>query len=127
MDHVEKRADTMAKIIRENADTINEKEMLLAELINDELLREDIPFNQKLQIIKQVMELVEIQEPLTKEERLEIVWEHKNLFSIRTINLDTGKSEISWKKEELARYCDMYGVTIEAFVHWKLGRHFVSE
>ncbi|MCO5478604.1 hypothetical protein ACK4CS_08960 [Enterococcus gallinarum] len=127
MDHVEKRADTMAKIIRENTDTINEKEMLLAELINDELLREDIPFNQKLQIIKQVMELVEIQEPLTKEERLEIVWEHKNLFSIRTINLDTGKSEISWKKDELARYCDMYGVTIEAFVHWKLGKHFVSE
>ncbi|MCO5477945.1 hypothetical protein NG891_14445 [Enterococcus gallinarum] len=127
MDHVEKRADTMAKIIRENADTINEKEMLLAELINDELLREDITFNQKLQIIKQVMELVEIQEPLTKEERLAIVWEHKNLFSIRTINLDTGKSEISWKKEELARYCDMYGVTIEEFVHWKLGRHFVSE
>lgn len=127
MDHVEKRADTMAKIIRENADTINEKEMLLAELINDELLREDITFNQKLQIIKQVMELVEIQEPLTKEERLAIVWEHKNLFSIRTINLDTGKSEISWKKDKLARYCDMYGVTIEDFVHWKLGRHFVSE
>ncbi|WP_368264574.1 hypothetical protein [Enterococcus innesii] len=120
MDCVEKRADTMAKIIRENTDTINEKEMLLAELINDELLREDITFNQKLQIIKQVMELVEIQEPLTKEERLAIVWEHKNLFSIRTINL-------GWKKEELARYCDMYGVTIEAFVHWKLGRHFVSE
>ena len=64
------------KIIRENTDTISDKEMLLAELINDELLREDITFNQKLQIIKRVMELVEIQEPLTKEERFEIVWEY---------------------------------------------------
>ncbi|MDT2680038.1 hypothetical protein [Enterococcus gallinarum] len=127
MNCVEKRADTVAKIIRENTDTINEKEMLLAELINDELLREDIPFNQKLQIIKRVMELVEIQEPLTKEERFKIVWEYKNLFSIQTINLDTGKSEIAWKKEELERYCNMHEVTMEEFIHWKLGRAFVNE
>lgn len=51
MDIVEKRSDTIAKIIRENTDIISDKEMLLAELINDELLREDITFNQKLQII----------------------------------------------------------------------------
>lgn len=122
MDIVEKRSDTIAKIISENTDTISDKEMLLAELINDELLSEDITFNQKLQIIKRVMELVEIQEPLTKEERFEIVWEYKNLFSIRTINLDTGKSEITWKKDELECYCNMHGVTMEEFIHWKLGR-----
>ncbi|HEA4102831.1 TPA: hypothetical protein U2K93_001978 [Enterococcus faecalis] len=122
MDIVEKRSDTIAKIIRENTDTISDKEMLLAELINDELLGEDITFNQKLQIIKRVMELVEIQEPLTKEERFGIVWEYKNLFSIRTINLDTGKSEIAWKKDELELYCNIHGVTMEEFIHWKLGR-----
>ena len=66
------------------------------------------------------MKLVEIQEPLTKEERFEIVWEYKNLFSIWTINLDTGKSEITWKKDELERYCNMYGVTLKEFINWKL-------
>lgn len=123
MDIVEKRSDTIAKIISENTDTISYKEMLLAELINDELLSEDITFNQKLQIIKRVMELVEIQEPLTKEERFEIVWEYKNLFSIRTINLDTGKSEITWKKDELERALLQHAWSNDGRIHsletWK--------
>lgn len=121
MDIVEKRSDTIAKIIRENADTTLDKEMLLAEMINDEILRDDITYSQKLQIIRRVTELVENQVPLTKEERFKNVWEYKGWFSIRTINLDTGKSEIAWKKDELERYCKTYGVTLEEFVKWKLG------
>ncbi|WP_270277508.1 hypothetical protein [Enterococcus casseliflavus] len=126
MDIVEKRSDTIAKIIRENADTTLDKEMLLAEMINDEILRDDITYSQKLQIIRRVTELVENQVPLTKEERFKNVWEYKGWFSIRTINLDTGKSEIAWKKDELERYCKTYGVTLEEFVNWKLGINLVN-
>lgn len=126
MDIVEKRSDTIAKIIRENADTTLDKEMLLAEVINDEILRDDITYSQKLQIIRRVTELVENQVPLTKEERFKNVWEYKGWFSIRTINLDTGKSEIAWKKDELERYCKTYGVTLEEFVNWKLGIDLVN-
>lgn len=126
MDIVEKRSDTIAKIIRENADTTLDKEMLLAEMINDEILRDDITYSQKLQIIRRVTELVENQVPLTKEERFKNVWEYKGWFSIRTINLDTGKSEIAWKKDELERYCKTYGVTLEEFVNWKLGIDLVN-
>lgn len=126
MDIVEKRSDTIAKIIRENADTTLDKEMLLAEMINDEILRDDITYSQKLQIIRRVTELVENQVPLTKEERFKNVWEYKGWFSIRTINLDTGKTEIAWKKDELERYCKTYGVTLEEFVNWKLGIDLVN-
>ncbi|MUN92110.1 hypothetical protein [Enterococcus gallinarum] len=126
MDIVEKRSDTIAKIIRENADTTLDKEMLLAEMINDEILRDDITYSQKLQIIRRVTELVENQVPHTKEERFKNVWEYKGWFSIRTINLDTGKSEIAWKKDELERYCKTYGVTLEEFVKWKLGIDIVN-
>lgn len=126
MDIVEKRSETIAKIIRENADTTLDKEMLLAEMINDEILRDDITYSQKLQIIRRVTELVENQVPLTKEERFKNVWEYKGWFSIRTINLDTGKSEIAWKKDELERYCKTYGVTLEEFVNWKLGIDLVN-
>lgn len=126
MDIVEKRSDTIAKIIRENADTTLDKEMLLAEMINDEILRDDITYSQKLQIIRRVTELVENQVPLTKEERFKNVWEYKDWFSIRTINLDTGKSEIAWKKDELERYCKTYGVILEEFVNWKLGIDLVN-
>lgn len=126
MDIVEKRSDTIAKIIRENADTTLDKEMLLAEMINDEILRDDITYSQKLQIIRRVTELVENQVSLTKEERFKNVWEYKGWFSIRTINLDTGKSEIAWKKDELERYCKTYGVTLEEFVKWKLGIDIVN-
>ncbi|MDC4247620.1 hypothetical protein [Enterococcus faecium] len=117
MEFLEKRAGTIAKAIRENADTTFAKEILLAELIDDE---------QKLKIINRVTELVETQAPLTKEERFKIVWEYKNWFSIRTINLDTGKSEIAWKKDELERYCKTYGVALEEFVNWKLGIELVN-
>lgn len=126
MDVVKKRSDTIAKIVRENTDTARDKEDILSEMIDDELLRKDLTFNQKLKIIRRVTELVENQEPRTKEERLKSVWEHKNRFSIRTINLETGKAEISWKKDELERYCTMYGVTIDEFVYWKLGIDLVD-
>lgn len=125
MNIVDDRSDTIAKIIREDADTTFDKEILLAELIDDELLREDITFKQKLQIIKRVTELVESQAPLTKEERFRTIWEYKNRFSVRTINLDTGKSEIAWKKDELESYCKTYGVALEEFVNWKLGINLV--
>lgn len=125
MNIVEDRSDTIAKIIREDADTTFDKEILLAELIDDELLREDITFKQKLQIIKRVTELVESQAPLTKEERFRTIWEYKNRFSVRTINLDTGKSEIAWKKDELESYCKTHGVALEEFVNWKLGINLV--
>lgn len=125
MNIVEDRSDTIAKIIREDADTTFDKEILLAELIDDELLREDITFKQKLQIIKRVTELVESQSPLTKEERFRTIWEYKNRFSVRTINLDTGKSEIAWKKDELESYCKTHGVALEEFVNWKLGINLV--
>ncbi|EPH91089.1 hypothetical protein D922_02760 [Enterococcus faecalis 06-MB-DW-09] len=121
MNIVEDRSDTIAKIIREDADSTFAKEILLAELIDDELLREDITFKQKLQIINRVTELVESQAPLTKEERFRTIWEYKNRFSVRTINIDTGKSEIAWKKDELESYCKTHGVTLEEFVNWKLG------
>lgn len=126
MNIVEDRSDTIAKIIREDADSTFAKEILLAELIDDELLREDITFKQKLQIINRVTELVESQAPLTKEERFRTIWEYKNRFSIRTINLDTGKSEIAWKKDELESYCKTHGVTLEEFVNWKLGIDLVN-
>lgn len=126
MNIVENRSDTIAKIIREDADSIFAKEILLAELIDDELLREDITFKQKLQIINRNTKLVESQAPLTKEERFRTIWEYKNRFSIRTINLDTGKSEIAWKKYELGSYCKTHGVTLEEFVNWKLGIDLVN-
>ncbi|MDB1688365.1 hypothetical protein [Enterococcus casseliflavus] len=125
MNIVENRSDTIAKIIREDADTTFDKEILLAELIDDELLREDVTFKQKLQILKRVTELVESQAPLTKEERFRTIWEYKNRFSVRTINLDTGKSEIAWKKDELESYCKTHGVALEEFVNWKLGINLV--
>lgn len=120
---IEKRANTIATMIRKNADTTLDKELLLMEMINDELLRKDLSFNQKLQIIKKAAELIECQEPLTKEERFKTVWEYENWFTIKTINMETGESEISWKKHELERYCKMYGVTIEEFINWKLEKN----
>lgn len=126
MEIIEKRANTIAKIIRENAKTDFDKELILAEQIDDELLSKDLTLSQKIQIIQKALNLIEIQEPLTKEERFEKVWESKNWFSIRTINLDTGKSEIAWKKDELENSCKMYGVKIEEFIQWKLGINLVN-
>ncbi|WP_429969352.1 hypothetical protein [Enterococcus sp. AZ136] len=126
MDTVEKRSHVIARLIRENADTTFAKELLLGELIEDELMSKDVTFDQKLQIINRVTELVKNQLPLTKEERFERIWEYKNFFSIRTIDLNTGKSDISWKKDELEGYCKTHGVTLEEFVSWKLGIDLVN-
>lgn len=120
MDPIEKRSNTMAKILRDNADTVYAKELLLAEMIDEELMRRDVSFNQKLQIVKRVLDLVEIQEPRSKEDRYMNVASYEERFTINIINLKTGKLESAWDKYELKRYCEIYGITLEEFINWKL-------
>lgn len=120
MDPIEKRSNTMAKILRDNADTVYAKELLLAEMIDEELMRRDVSFNQKLQIVKRVLDLVEIQEPRSKEDRYMNVASYEERFTINIINLKTGKLESAWDKDELKRYCEIYGITLEEFINWKL-------
>ena len=120
MDPIEKRSNTMAKILRDNADTVYAKELLLAEMIDEELMRRDVNFNQKLQIVKRVLDLVEMQEPRSKEDRYRNVASYEERFTINIINLKTGKLESAWDKDELKRYCEIYGITLEEFINWKL-------
>lgn len=120
VDPIEKRSNTMAKILRDNADTVYAKELLLAEMIDEELMRRDVSFNQKLQIVKRVLDLVEIQEPRSKEDRYMNVASYEERFTINIINLKTGKLESAWDKDELKRYCEIYGITLEEFINWKL-------
>lgn len=120
MDPIEKRSNTMAKILRDNADTVYAKELLLAEMIDEELMRRDVNFNQKLQIVKRVLDLVEMQEPRSKEDRYRNVASYEGRFTINIINLKTGKLESAWHKDELNRYCEIYGITLEEFINWKL-------
>lgn len=119
MDPIEKRSNTMAKILRDNADTVYAKELLLAEMIDEELMRRDVNFNQKLQIVKRVLDLVEMQEPRSKEDRYRNVASYEGRFTINIINLKTGKLETAWDKNELKRYCEIYGITLEEFINWK--------
>lgn len=120
VDPIEKRSNTMAKILRDNADTVYAKELLLAEMIDEELMRRDVNFNQKLQIVKRVLDLVEMQEPRSKEDRYRNVASYEERFTINIINLKTGKLESAWDKDELKRYCEIYGITLEEFINWKL-------
>ena len=120
VDPIEKRSNTMAKILRDNADTVYAKELLLAEMIDEELMRRDVNFNQKLQIVKRVLDLVEMQEPRSKEDRYRNVASYEGRFTINIINLKTGKLESAWDKDELNRYCEIYGITLEEFINWKL-------
>lgn len=120
VDPIEKRSNTMAKILRDNADTVYAKELLLAEMIDEELMRRDVNFNQKLQIVKRVLDLVEIQEPRSKEERYMSVASYEERFTINIINLKTGKLESAWDKDELKRYCEIYGITLEEFINRKI-------
>ncbi|EGO8497456.1 hypothetical protein DBN64_13285 [Enterococcus faecalis] len=120
METIEKRANIIAELFRKNSDSEEGKEFILVDLIQDELFRGDLSFEDRIVVVSQSLEIIRNQKPRTKIERLESVWESKNWFSCRTINPDSGKSEISWKKDDLESYCKTEGVTLEEFINWKV-------
>lgn len=101
---IEERANALAELYRENSGSEEGKDFILGDLIQDELFREELCFEDRIVVISQSLELIRKQKPRTKKERLEAIWERKNWFSCRTINQETGETEISWKKDELESY-----------------------
>ncbi|HHJ3433242.1 TPA: hypothetical protein ACQJHO_000812 [Enterococcus faecium] len=117
---IEERAKALAELYRENSGSEEGKDFILGDLIQDELFREELCFEDRIVVISQSLELIRKQKPRTKKERLEAIWERKNWFSCRTINQETGETEISWKKDELESYCKTEGITLEEFINWKI-------
>ncbi|HIB1899810.1 TPA: hypothetical protein ACWWDF_002431 [Enterococcus faecium] len=93
---------------------------LMSEAIDNELNRDGLSFENKLEVIKRAIELIEKQEPKTKQERFEDVWKSKNFFSKKGIDPVTGEEEIFWEKYSLESYCQNEGVSLQEFLDWKV-------
>lgn len=119
---IEERAERFANFWRntEHAANSADSATLMAEFIEDELGREGLSFENKLEVVKQGITIILKQEPKTKDERLENIWKNKNFFSKRGIDVETGEETVFWDKYSLERDCEDEGVTLEEFIEWKL-------
>ncbi|MGK0607286.1 hypothetical protein [Enterococcus gilvus] len=88
---IEKRANQLAKYWRNIEPTEKEDSTyLMAELIEDELTREGLSFEDKLEVVKRSISLIEKQPPKTKKERLEAISSNEPYFSKQGINVSSG-------------------------------------
>lgn len=120
---IEERAEQFANFWRNTEHTASNPEdaaTLMAEVIEDELGREGLSFENKLEVVKQGIAIIQKQEPKTKNERLENVWKSKNFFSKRGIDVETGEETVFWDKYALERDCEDEGVTLKEFIEWQL-------
>lgn len=120
---IEERAEHFANFWRDTEHSASDSEdaaTLMAEIIEDELGREGLSFENKLEVVKQGIAIIQKQEPKTKTERLESVWKNKNFFSKRGIDVETGKETVYWDKYALKGDCEDEGVTLEEFIEWQL-------
>ena len=118
---IEKRSERLAKYWRNTKPEGNEDSAyLMAELIEDELTREGLSFEGKLEVIKRGISIIEKQEPKTQKERLEAIAKNEPYYSRRGINVNSGKEEEYWGKYDLERACEEEGILLQDFIDWKL-------
>ncbi|MGM0175659.1 hypothetical protein [Enterococcus sp. DIV0800] len=118
---IEKRANQLAKYWRNIEPTEKEDSTyLMAELIEDELTREGLSFEAKLEVIKRSISLIEKQPPKTKKERLEAILSNEPYFSKQGINVSSGQEETYWGKYDLERACEEEGIPLQEFIDWKI-------
>ncbi|ELS0478077.1 hypothetical protein R4Y59_002685 [Enterococcus faecalis] len=75
------RAEIIAKIYNQSLDDPeNDRSFIFTELIDDEFLRNDISFEEALEILEYAIHEIKSQKPRTKEERLESVLKRSNEY-----------------------------------------------
>lgn len=120
MSNIEERAQKLADLFKNSTFEDDSRGYVLADYILDELTREDTSFDDNVVVVRKGLELIEKQQPRTIEERLEAVAAYENFYRIKTIHPVTGETDYTWNRSELERYCQMEGVTLEAFIAWSL-------
>jgi len=127
MSEITKRAQQFANYwcTVEPTETENAKD-LFSEAVEDELSRGGLSFEDKLEVIKKAIELIEKQEPKTKQERFEDIWKNKNFFTKRGIDVSTGEELPYWDKSRLESYCQDEGISLQDFIDWKIRNNKVD-
>ncbi|MGM0238487.1 hypothetical protein [Enterococcus sp. AZ103] len=123
---VEKRAEQFANYWRNiRPNETEDKDFLLSDAIEKELNRTGISFENKLDVLKKAIELIQQQKPKTIEERYDSIWLNKTFFTKRGYDLKSGEETIFWDKYSLDDYCQNEGVKTQDFIEWVLQKKIV--
>lgn len=115
------RAEIIAKIYNQSLDDPeNDRSFIFTELIDDEFLRNDISFEEALEILEYAIHEIKSQKPRTKEERLESVLKRSNEYERSVYLIGETSSKRAFIENQLKEVCKNEGIDIEEFLKWMI-------